>query len=202
MFFSNQPLYLLKKRWRLVFVGGIIVAIIALGISLLFPLQYRADAQVLVITNFSTGVDPYTAAKSSEQIATQIGQVIPTDVFYKKVHQQPGHNFNWAQFDSLNNRARRKMWQKDVRVSNVFGTGILTISTYNHNADQAKELDATIADTITTHGWEYVGGNVTMKVVNNPIVTQFPVRPNIALNIVIGFIIGILLTGLVVVRRL
>jgi len=62
-------------------------------------------------------------------------------------------------------------------------------------------LAAASADALVARGWEYVGGDVTMKVVNNPIATRWPVRPNLVLNALLGFVVGTLLMGLLVVRK-
>ena len=48
---------------------------------------------------------------------------------------------------------------------------------------------------------EYVGGDVTIKVVNAPVATRFPVRPNLPLNGALGFVVGVLLMVLALLRR-
>jgi len=43
-----------------------------------------------------------------------------------------------------------------------------------------------------------VGGDVTIKVVNNAIVTNWPVKPNLVVNAILGFIFGVMvMAGLI-----
>jgi len=83
----------------------------------------------------------------------------------------------------------------------VYGTGVLNVSAYHPDAEQAKMLAGAAVNALSSKGWEYVGGDVTIKVVNEPIVTRFPVRPNVVLNAVLGFIVGVLLSGLMILKK-
>lgn len=179
---------------------GIIVAVLAGALSLLFPLEYRADAGVLIVSKSRYGVDPYTVVKSAERVGENIVQVMRTDDFYQKVKEHEGSTVDWRPFESLNERKKRKKWQKSVQGSMVFGTGVLNISAYHTDPKQARALAGSAADTMVTKGWQYVGGDVTMQVVNSPVVTAWPVRPNIIINALLGFIVGGLLGAFVVTR--
>jgi len=182
-------------------LAGIIVAIIAGIITALFPLQYRADAQVLIISQSRYGVDPYTVIRSAERVGENISQVMKTSDFYNKVRELGQAGIDWSQFEGLNDRDKRKKWEKTIEPSVVYGTGVLNVSAYSVDSAEAQALAAAAANTLVSKGWEYVGGDVTIKIVNQPIVTRYPVRPNILINVVLGFIVGILLTSLMVVRK-
>ena len=64
-----------------------------------------------------------------------------------------------------------------------------------------SRLAGAAVDTLASRGWEYVGGDVTIKVVNAPVATRFPVRPNLPLNGALGFVVGVLLMVLALLRR-
>jgi len=196
-----SPLRLLLKRKKIIMLAGIIVAIIAGIITALFPLQYRADAQVLIISQSRYGVDPYTVIRSAERVGENISQVMKTSDFYNKVRELGQAGIDWSQFEGLNDRDKRKKWEKTIEPSVVYGTGVLNVSAYSVDSAEAQALAAAAANTLVSKGWEYVGGDVTIKIVNQPIVTRYPVRPNILINVVLGFIVGILLTSLMVVRK-
>lgn len=196
--FQTHPFYILVKQWKIIFLWGILIAMCATVISLLFPLEYRADAGVYIISKSRYGVDPYTVVKSAEQVGQNITQILKTQDFFDKVMISVPLTFNKSQFQNVTDRVRAKRWQKTVDGSVVFGTGVLNVSAYNHNPLQAKILAGALVDTLVAQGYEYVGGDVTIKQVNKPIVTQFPVRPNLPLNAALGFLIGILLSSCVV----
>ena len=88
-----------------------------------------------------------------------------------------------------------------VDASAVYGTGVLNISVYNKNQEQAKEWAGAVADTLVGSGWEYVGSDIGMKVVNTPVVTNWPVRPNFIVNLILGFVVGALAMAVAAVKR-
>ena len=70
------------------------------------------------------------------------------------------------------------------------GTGFLRVAAFHTDSRQAGVIAQAIVTTLVEKGWEYVGGEVQIKAVDNVTLSRFPVRPNILLNIVMGFIIG------------
>ncbi|MFA7314433.1 MAG: Wzz/FepE/Etk N-terminal domain-containing protein [Candidatus Magasanikbacteria bacterium] len=201
MFNTHNPLEHLRRRFKLIFLVGFLVALLSVGLTFIFPLEYRADAQVLIISKSNNGIDPYTLVRSAERVGDNVIQVMKTDDFYQKVKAQKNYDIDWTFFENKGEREKRKLWQKTLVPSVVYGTGVLNISTFSTNSDNAVKLAAASADALVSQGWQYVGGDVTMKVVNNPIATRWPVRPNIALNALLGFIVGTLFMGLLVVRK-
>jgi len=201
MFLHLAPLELLKRRFRLVLFAGLVVGILAVAVSLLFPLQYRADAQILIISKTRYGVDPYTAIKSAERVGENLVQVVKTNDFFSKTMSQAGYNIDKTPFENVTERVKRQRWQKALNVSVVYGTGVLNISAYNKDKGQAEQLAAAAANALTVSGWEYVGGDVGFKVVNEAVGTRFPVRPNLIINFVLGFVVGVILVLFFVLRR-
>lgn len=201
MFLDNSPLVILKKRFKFIIFIGLIIGLVSLLVSLLFPLEYRADAQALIISKSRYGVDPYTVVKSAERVGENLVQVIGTSDFYDKVMIQPNYNLDKSKFENISERAKRKLWQKTVQSSVVYGTGVLNISAFSTDPAQAKQMAGATVDTLASKGWEYVGGDVTIKVVNQPVATRFPARPNIVLNFVMGFLVGIVLSTLLIIKK-
>lgn len=192
--------HVLLKNSRLIFIWGMIFALLAGGVSLLFPKQYSAESQVLVISRDRSGVDPYTQVKSAERIGENMAQVMGTTDFYGKVMELTSVPFNKEYWQGLADRDQRKQWKKDVQASVVYGTGLLNITVYGNTSDEAKNFSDAVTQTLVARGWEYIGGDVALKTVNNPLVSRWPARPNIILNVGIGFAAGVLLAALWVVR--
>lgn len=199
--FHHSLIFILLRRAKTILLIGASAAVLSLLATLLFPLEYRADAQALIIPQSRSGVDPYTIVKSAERVGENLVAIMKTDDFYQKVLDQSGHTLDTSRFIDVSERTKRKRWQKAVQTSVVYGTGIINISAYHSQPDGAKALAAAAAETLAAKGWEYVGGDVTIKVVNSPIVTRLPARPNVAVNVLAGFLVGLAVAGVWVVRR-
>lgn len=193
-------LHLLAKHLKLVILWGLILAVLSAGVSLLFPKQYSADSQVLIISRDRSGVDPYTQAKSAERIGENLAQVMKTTDFYNKVMQANSFSFNKDQWSKLSDRQQRKKWAKDVQASMVYGTGIMNIKVFSYNQEDTANLSNAITQAVASQGWEYLGGDIAIKIVGSPLVSRWFTRPDIILNTLIGFAIGILIASLWVVR--
>ncbi len=200
MFDTNTRRFV--KQWKMMFLVGIMCGLGAILVTLLFfPLEYRADAQVLVISKTRYGVDPYTVVKSAERVGENIAAVMRTNDFFEKVWEQTAYAPDKSYFENVPDRTKLKRWARSVQPSVVYGTGVLSVSGYGRTDTQAIALAGAAANAIVAHGWEYVGGDVTLKVVNNPVVTGWPVRPNVFMNGVMGFLIGLMLAGIIVTRK-
>lgn len=186
----------LAHHFKLLCVWGVVVAVVAAGVSLLFPMQYSAVSQVLIISRDRSGVDPYTQAKSAERIGGNLVEVMKTSDFYGKVLASNAVAFDKSRWTKFSDRARRKAWQKDVRPESVYGTSLLRITSYGPSQTEAVSFANAVTQTVVTNGWEYVGGDVILKQVDNPLVSRFPTRPNILVNVLAGFAIGFFLSGL------
>ncbi len=201
MHHHNPQLRLLKRRWKFIITSGVFLAIVTTALTFIFPLQHRADAQVFIISQSRQGVDPYTTIKSAERIGENLAQIISTDDFFQKVITREGSDINKNYFFDKTDRQRRKLWKKTLNGSVVFGTGVFNLSVYHQDPNQANKIVGAAAGALVSEGWQYVGGDVIIKLVNQPSVTKYPVRPNLILNILLGFIIGVLLSGLMVVKK-
>lgn len=190
----------LSKYSKIIFLWGILFVVVTGVVSMVWPKQYSATSQVLIISRDRTGIDPYTQAKSAERIGDNLAQVMKTTDFYQKVFESTAINFDRTRWQNLDDRHQRKQWQKDVKASMVYNSGLMNVTVYSPTANDTIALSQAVLDTVVTRGWEYVGGDVTLKVVSTPLASRFPTRPNILLNVLLSFILGVLVSGLWVVR--
>jgi capsular polysaccharide biosynthesis protein len=193
-------LYVVGQHLKLIIVWGIIFAFLFAGISLLFPRQYSAESGVLLISRDRTGIDPYTQAKSAERIGGNLVEMMKTTDFYTKVISSSTEQFDRKTWLILNERDRRKKWQKDVVGEVVYGASLLKITVYATDQKNALALSRAVTAALVEHGSEYVGGDVVIKLVNDPLASNLPARPNFIINIGIGFWVGVVVSGLWVVR--
>ena len=199
--FHHDPIDVLKKRSKIIVATGLLFAIAAALVSFAFPLQYRADAQVFIISQSRFGVDPYTVVRSAERIGENITQIMKTNDFYQKVTTQSTFGLDTSYFEGVPEREKRERWNKTIESSVVFGTGVLNISAYHENPEQAKAYAAASVQALVDRGWEYIGKEVTIKIINAPVVTKWPARPNIIVNTLLGFMLGIFVMSVNVLRK-
>lgn len=200
--FHQSYIERLRKRWKIIALFGILGAAIAVLLTVLLPipLQYRADAQVLIISDSRYGVDPYTASKSAERVGENLAQVVQTSDFYNKVFAFSTSQLDQSPYQNITEAKRRKLWQKNVEASVVFGTSVMTFSAYHENPDEARRMSGALAQTMITYAKDYVGGDIQMRVVNQPVVSEYPVRPNIPMQLVFGAVLGVLFAAFIVLQ--
>ena len=169
---------------------ALVGAVIGFGATFLFPLEYRADTDVLIISRDRFGTDPLTAERSAERIGENLSQVLQSNDFYSKVMSQSGFTLQTDRFDNKSERTIRRLWQKTVKSQVVFGTGVLSIDIYHTDKFQAEQYARAVLATLQERATEYVAADIALKVINEPVATSYPVRPNIILNIILGAIAG------------
>lgn len=182
---------ILQKRWKTALIILISTVILSLLLSLLQPIQYSSTIRLLVIQRSSYNQDPYTAIKASESIGDNLSQVIYTSTFFDKV-MDSGFNIDSAIFPKEENK-KRKEWGKMVDAQVSRGTGMLRITVYHKNSEQATQIANAIAYVLTIEGWEYIGGDLRIKLVDAPLQSRFPVKPDFLLNGTMGLVFGLLL---------
>lgn len=187
-------LHVIKRHLRLIIVWGVVFAILSGVVSLFFPHYYSAESQVLLISRSLTGVDPYTQSKAAERIGENLSKIMQTTDFYGKV-MESNINFDKTIWQNKTERARRKDWQKNVQAEVVYGTGIVKVTVYAKDKNDVLAFSTAVTDALVTRGWEYVGGDVAIKMVSTPLVSTLPARPNYLVNVAVGLVLGWLLSG-------
>ncbi len=174
--------------WPTIFFACAIGLLLGTVLSFLRPLEYSSKT-TLLITQELGAVDAYTASRSAERIADDLASIVYTSTFYGAV-LDAGYEIDESYFPS-DEIKKRKKWEKTVTASVVRGTGLLTIVAYQPDVDQAQLIAKAVSHVLVTEGWTYTsGGDITIKVVDEPLNSQWPVRPNVLLNAFSGLILG------------
>lgn len=168
-------------------VSGMALAIL---LSFLRPLEYSSTTRILITQDLGA-VDAYTASRSSERIADELAGIVSTSTFYEKV-MQSGYSIDATYFPDDQIKLRKK-WQKAVSASVSRSSGLLTIKAFHPDVTQAEELALATSYVLTTQGWTYTSGaNITVQVVDEPLNSRYPVRPNLLVNGLSGLVLGLL----------
>lgn len=180
---------LFSHHRRFIMTIAILAAVAALLVSAFFPLKYSATTRLLIIPKSSLGVDPYTAVKSAERISENLAQIVFTTSFFDRV-TRAGFSLDLSAFNNVSEIQKRKFWKKMVSPEVLSGTALLGITIFHEDKEQAKNWASAAAYTLQTQGFEYTGGNVDIKIVDTPILSRFPVKPNFLMNGFLGLLFG------------
>lgn len=174
----------------------IMLAIVALSLVLTFiqPLKYSSSSKIMVVQNFKVGSDPYVTAKSNEYLSNVLSEVILTNSFYTEV-MDAGFNID-ADYFSGDAREQMKTWTKSIKARPNAATGMIDIDVFHESKFQAEQISRAINYSLTLkHGlYHGSGSEVLVKVINQPLLSRWPVKPNIALNIALAFALGMFIS--------
>jgi len=183
----------LKYKKKTIVLITAIVLVLTLALSFLQPLKYSASTSLLVIQTGDLNLDIYSASRSAERVADSLSQLVYTSSFFYKA-MDAGFDVSTAMF-SQEEYKRRKEWGKTVETRVRRGTGILEVIVYHKDKYKASELANSIAYVLTLYGQEYIGTtNVEIKIVDNVLVSRYPVKPNFLLNGFLGLLLGLIIS--------
>lgn len=178
------------EGWLRIVLCGVVGMALSVLLSFLRPLEYSSTTRILITQELGV-VDAYTASRSAERIADDLANIIHASTFFDKV-MASGYNIDMTYF-SDDEITRRKEWEEAVNASVSRSSGLLSISAYHTDVAQAEELAQAVAYVLTTQGWTYTsGGNITVQVVDEPLNSRYPVRPNLLVNGFSGLVLGLL----------
>jgi len=167
---------LLERHWKTIAVSAVLVMVAAAALSFVRPLEYSSTMRLLIIQKAGVNLDPYTAIRSAERIS-----------------------IDRSYFDPIESK-RRQQWSDMVSTQVTHETGFLQISVYHKDKDQASEIARAIAFVLTTEGNQFIGGrDLEIRLVDAPLQSRWPVRPNVPLNAFLGAVIGVILSSLYLV---
>ncbi|MDP3985675.1 MAG: hypothetical protein Q8P82_02830 [bacterium] len=187
----NNYFTVASRDWKKVISIAVLTALLAALVSFVRPLEYSSTIRLLIIQRSALGLDPYTAIRSAERVSESLASIVYTTSFFDKV-LAAGYSIDQNVF-SKDETKRRKQWQKMVEAQVSRGTGLLTIIVYHRDRGQAEQIVSAIGAVLQQEGWTYVGGgDLQVRVVDAPISSRFPVRPNVPVNAFGGFVLGML----------
>ncbi len=195
--YDTHYLFVLSRGWKKILAFALVTSLAGAGLSLLFPLQYSSSIRMLVIQRQLSASDPYTAIKASERISDNLSQIIYTTSFYDKVM---GSKFNIDKsVFKADEISKRKQWSQMISTQVIRDSGMLIVTVYHVNPAQAEQISRAIAFILSTEGTFYIdGGNLDIKLVDDPLISKYPVKPNIPVNAVLGLMLGLIIgTGYV-----
>ena len=125
-----------------------------------------------------------------------LAKVISSNSFYENVLNS-GYYVNKNYFGQTI-KAQMKIWSKTVSAKAVNGTGIISLDVYHTDRSQAEMIARAVAYTLQAKNGLYHGGgdNVSIKIIDEPITSNYPVKPNIIFNFSLALVLGLIFAGM------
>jgi uncharacterized protein involved in exopolysaccharide biosynthesis len=181
----------LARTWRWLALTSVLGIFFAVLFSFATPLQYSSSVRVLITQPNVTGLDPYTALKSTERIAGSLSELVYSTTFYNNVvSQAQGLDATYFPTDEY---AQRQAWRKTVATTITPGTGIMNVTAYHPNRQQARILVAAVARELAVEAPNFFGYSVRVQVIDSPLDSRWFARPDFVVNGFFGLFIGLLL---------
>lgn len=178
----------LLTAYPLVLLCAALGAVLAVLLSFTQPLLYSSTTKVLIAPKLGTS-DAYTVGRSAELIADNLSTILSSSSFYDQVFSTT-YAIDRSYFPTDVLKFRKK-WAKTVEAHVSRASGILTVSAFHTKASQAELLARAVAEVYVTKGWTYVQGiEIAAQVIDEPVNSRYPVRPNIVVNAFSGLFLG------------
>lgn len=189
----NEFLKLIGRKKQTIFAIMFVAIVLTIGLSLLSPLKYGAKSRLLVLQDASSS-DAYSLSKSNEYLGNLFAQVVYSSSFYDQVIASP-YNIDRNYFSGSYSQQLKK-WRETISTSTQGDTGIVEINVYHTNVQEAKQIALAINDILINNNQNYHSGqNIKVNIIDQPLVSSYPVKPNLpyngALALVASFLVSL-----------
>jgi capsular polysaccharide biosynthesis protein len=187
---TKEFLQLAKKRYITIIGIVLFFVIIALAGTLLQPLKYRSKTRLLIAQSNMT-TDAYAIARSNQYIGGLISEVVYSGAFLDSLESSDAvfdrNYFNGTYKQNI------KKWKKTVFARSGGDSGIIDIEIYHPDPSEAKKISLAVNELIISGKGPYQFANNQVKIttIDQPIISSFPVKPNIPLNLLASLIFGL-----------
>jgi capsular polysaccharide biosynthesis protein len=187
------------RGWRLVVILASLGFVLALVFSLIQTKKYSSQIRLLITQTNVTGVDPYTAIKSTERIGQNLSELVFSSTFFNGVINQGGVDANYF---TLNDEIdKRKEWAETISVGVTPGTGVMYVTAYHPDRAQAAAIAIAVADQLAEQAPNFFGYSVRVQIIDDPLPSRFYAKPDFVSNLGFGLIFGFLVGSAWVLAR-
>jgi len=184
-----------KKHYRS--VGTVVATFVLVALIATFaqPLKYGTQAKLLVVQSFGAEADPYAASRLNEYLSGLLVQVISSESFFNQT-LDAGFSIERNYFSGTRQQ-QIKRWEKTIDARSSYDSGIIILTVYHPDKAQAENIaNAAIYTLKTTNSFYHSIPNVSVRTIDSPSTSRWPVRPNVVLNAAAGLAFGLLASGL------
>jgi capsular polysaccharide biosynthesis protein len=185
-------LNLIKTKVSTILMFVAVFFVLGVGLTLVQPLKYSSSLSLLVVQDASGATDPYATTRSTEYLSDILSKVTYSTSFFGRV-MASGLGVDGNYFGNTNKKISQT-WSKTIDVKPLASTGIISVTAYHPNRDQAERIARAVGTVLITENGNYhgLGDKVSIKLLDNPITSTFPVKPNLILNAILALVLGLL----------
>jgi len=188
----KEFLNLLKKKKQTMFTLVFVVFMLTLVFSLAQTMKYTVKSRLLVVQNAYSN-DAYVLSKSNEYLGALFAEIVYSSSFYDQV-MSSNYNINSSYF-SGNYSQQIKKWRNVVQTRTQGNTGIIEINVYHPQVNEAKKIALAVNDILINKNQAYQGGQgVKINIIDQPIASSYPNKPNLINNLIIAFFGSLILS--------
>lgn len=184
---------IVSKRKKVIWIALLLFLAVATIVTFKEPLKYSAVSRLQIIENNGTNnpIDPYVAAKNNAYITDLLARVTTSGAFYQEVTKS-GFDYDQSYFTG-NSTEQLVKWKGTAEVQSTGDSGILNITIYHANKAQAVLLNKAVSTTLKEKNGQFhsSGSKIELRILDEPIVSRFPVKPNVLLNYGLAVVLGI-----------
>jgi capsular polysaccharide biosynthesis protein len=171
-------------------------AALTVGLSFIPTQMYSSEVSLLIVQKQAQYVDPYTSQKAAEKLGQNLVNVIDSFDFLNRVLATGTVS---PDLFSASTDARKKQWEAMTDAEMFSNTGVLHITAYAPTAGAAEDVVMAMSTVLTTNSSDYHGGGdtVEIKLIDGPVTSDSPVKPNIPLNGAIAAVLGLIASAAV-----
>ena len=189
----NEFKNLVKRKTGTIFSLTFLLIVLVMIFSLLGGLKYSAQSKLLVVQDTGSA-DAYVVSRSNEYLGNLLSQVVYSGSFLNLVMSNSQYKVSQEYFSGTYNE-RLKLWRKSISTKTLADTGIIEVSIYHPNPDQARLISLAVNDVLINNNAIYHGGDgVKVSILDQPLVSNYPDQPNLVLNFVFAFVLGLFLS--------
>lgn len=183
----------IKERQSIIWWWLVGLLATAMLVSFLQPLKYSAESQILVVPDYQQTSDPYQISRTNEYLSSLLAQVTYSSSFFEAT-VKPDYQIDTAYFGDT---AKKRMtsWRNTIKVKPINDSGAISVKVYHTDKQQAEKLVRAINYNLITKNNYYhgLGDKVTLKVIDEPLVSNWPAKPNLPLNFGLAVVLGVLI---------
>ncbi|MGQ9547144.1 MAG: Wzz/FepE/Etk N-terminal domain-containing protein [Roseiflexus sp.] len=186
---------LVRRRWRSVLIGTVIVGVLTLIADLLQPPVYQSSATLLVNQNRGLTAPSYESVLMSQQLTRTYAELLKKRPLYEGV------------IASLNLATSPDRLMRNVRVSTIRDTQLIVVSVRDHSPQRAADIANELVRLLREQDRQllvgaYAGSERGLSVVEPALPDPVPFSPKVARDVLLGLIFGLLgMFGIAVVRE-
>lgn len=184
---------IIKDRQSIVWWWLVGLLALAMLVSFLQPLKYSAESQILVVPDYQQTSDPYQISRTNEYLSSLLAQITYSSSFFEAT-VKPEYQVDTTYFGDT---AKKRMtsWRSTIKIKPINDSGVISVKVYHTDKQQAEKLVRAINYNLITKNNYYhgLGDKVTLKVIDEPLISNWPAKPNLPLNFSLAIVLGILI---------